>query len=186
MDSLLSIALGVGLAAACGLRVFVPFLVLGAAQRLELVEVGKGFAWLGSDAGMLALLVATLCEVLAYYVPWIDNALDAIATPMAVIAGVLVTAAVTPELDPWARWSLAVIAGGGVAGVLQGVTVAARHASSLFTLGTGNWLIATLELFGSLAMALLALAVPFLVAGIALVLFGWAVLRRRRRQAAAT
>ena len=60
MEALVSIALGVGLAAACGLRVFVPFLVLGAAQRLGMVEVGKGFAWLGSDAGLLVLLVESI------------------------------------------------------------------------------------------------------------------------------
>ena len=79
-------------------------------------------AWLGSDAALVALATATVLEVSAYYVPWLDNLLDAMATPAAIVAGVMAWAAVTPELSPLLRWTLAIVAGGGAAGLVQSGT----------------------------------------------------------------
>jgi hypothetical protein len=36
--------------------------------------------WLGSDAALVAFATALVVEIGAYYVPWLDNALDTIAT----------------------------------------------------------------------------------------------------------
>src|SRR5262245_31850942 len=105
--------------------------------------------WLGSDVALVAFATATVLEVGAYYVPWLDNLLDPIATPAAVTAGVMLTAAATPDLSPFLRWTLAVVAGGGAAGLVQTGTALVRLKSSAFTAGLGNPLIASGELAGS-------------------------------------
>jgi hypothetical protein len=119
VDALIAILAGLALSAATGFRVFVPLLFAGSAARLGYLELTPDMAWLGSDTALVALATATVLEVSAYYVPWLDNLLDTVATPTAVVAGVIAWAAVTPELSPLLRWTLAVVAGGGAAGVVQ-------------------------------------------------------------------
>lgn len=185
MDVFLGIPVGLALSAAAGLRVFVPLLLTGAAARLGYLDLTPGMAWVGSDMALLAFATATAAEVAAYYVPWLDNALDAIATPAAVTAGVVATAAVTPDLPPLVRWTLAVVAGGGTAGLVQAGTALLRLKSTAFTAGLGNPAVATAELAGAVALSLLAVLAPILaVLGAALVVL---VLARRlfaRRPAA--
>lgn len=181
-ETLLSLALGLGLAAACGFRVFVPFLVLGAAVRSGHLAVSPGFAWVGTDAALIAFGVATLLEVAAYYVPWVDALLDTVATPAALVAGVLVTASVVTDASPLVRWSLSVLAGGAAAASVQALTVAARQLSSFTTLGLGNAVVATGELVGSLALAVLSVFLPLLAVLVVLVLLAVAVRWLVRRQ----
>ncbi|MCL4837208.1 MAG: DUF4126 family protein [Thermoanaerobaculia bacterium] len=177
MSHLLEIALGIGLAAATGFRVFVPLALLGLAARFELLTLASGFAWIGSTPALVILATACLLEIGAYYIPWVDNLLDTIATPAAVVAGVTVSAAVMADLSPELRWTLALIAGGGVAGLVQGSTVVARQASSLATLGLGNFALATAEALLAFFTTALAILVPLFV----LVLLGVLVLWRVRR-----
>jgi Domain of unknown function (DUF4126) len=160
MDALLSIGIGIGLSAACGFRVFVPFLIAGLAARAGYLSPSPEFAWLGATPAIIAFATAALLEVLAYYIPWLDNALDVIATPVATVAGMLASAVVFTDLPPLVKWSLAIIAGGAVAGVVQGSTTILRLKSSLASVGIGNPIIATGELFGAVAIAVLALAFP--------------------------
>jgi hypothetical protein len=161
-EAMLSLAAGLGLAAAAGLRVFVPLLVLGSAARLGWVPLTSGFDWLASGFGLATLGIATVVEISAYYIPWVDNLLDLVAGPLAVMAGILATAAVTPELPPALRWSASIIAGGGTAAAVQGLTSLARLKSTAFTGGVGNPFLATLELFGSLTTAIVSIVVPVL------------------------
>ena len=95
-----------------------------AAQTGHLTLAG-GFDWIGSKPALVVFAAATLLEVLAYYVPWIDNLLDVVAGPAAVVAGIVITASVVTDVDPLLRWSLAVIAGGGAAAATQGATTMA-------------------------------------------------------------
>jgi hypothetical protein len=174
--AVLSLGVGVGLAAAAGLRVFLPLLLLGVAAHLGWLPLTEGFAWLASPPALIALTAATALEVGAYYVPWLDNLLDLAAAPLAIMAGVVATAAVATELPPMLRWSLAIIAGGGAAGLVQGLTSLARLKSSATTGGAGNPVLATLELIGSLATSLVALALPL----VALLIVAAAVVIVRR------
>ena len=164
METLLSLLVGIGLSAACGFRVFVPLLVASIAAHGGHLKLASGFAWMGSDIALIAFAVATVLEIVAYYVPWVDNVLDSIATPAAVIAGTVVTASLVADVSPFLKWTLAAIAGGGVAGAVQGTTVLARAVSSAGTGGMANPILSTLELGGSLLMSCLALIVPVLVA----------------------
>lgn len=179
-DVVLSIALGVGLAAAVGLRVFLPMLVVGLAAYSGHLTLSSGFAWVASPAALLMLSVATLAEILAYYVPGIDNLLDTIATPAALIAGTVVAAAVMADLPPLVKWTTAAIAGGGAAGLTQTTTALLRAKSTLLTAGVGNHVLATGEWASALGLALLALFAP--VAALAVVaLLVWVGLRLVRR-----
>lgn len=182
LETVLSIALGVGLAAACGFRVFVPLLVAAVAARGGHLDLSPGFAWLASDGALLGLGLATVVEVAAYAVPWLDHLLDAIATPAAVAAGVVASAAVFVDLPPMVRWGAAVILGGGAAGAMQAGTVIARLKSTLFTGGAGNIIVALLELAGAAALSVLAILAPALVL-LVLALLTWLFARvfRARR-----
>jgi hypothetical protein len=113
--TLLSILAALGLAAACGFRVFVPLLLVSLAARSGHLELSQGFAWIGSTPALICFGTATVLEVLAYYVPVVDNFLDSVATPAAIVAGVVVSAAVMTDIEPWLKWSLATVAGGGLA-----------------------------------------------------------------------
>ena len=164
MDALIGFFVGLALSAAVGFRVFVPLLLTGSAARLGYLELTTDMAWLASDAALVALATATVLEVSAYYVPWLDNLLDTVATPTAVVAGVIAWAAVTPELSPLLRWTLAVVAGGGAAGIVQSGTTLLRLHSSAFTAGLGNPVVATGELAGSVSLSVLAVLAPVLAA----------------------
>jgi hypothetical protein len=179
-DLAVSIALGIGLAAATGFRVFLPLLITSVATYAGYIPVSDGFAWIGTPAAVIMFGVAALAEVLAYYIPGVDNLLDTIATPAALIAGTLVSAAVMADLPPIIKWTAAIIAGGGAAGITQGVTTLVRVNSTVFTGGLGNPVIATAELGGATIIALLALSVPFVAVGL-VVLFCWFAVRATRR-----
>jgi hypothetical protein len=176
----LSIALGVGLAAAVGFRVFLPMLVMSIAAYTGHLTLSSGFAWLGSAPALLTLAIAALLEIIAYYIPGVDNLLDALATPAALIAGTVVSAAVMADLPPLVKWTTAVIAGGGAAGLTQGITSLLRLKSTSLTAGLGNHLIASGELGGALGVSLLALAAPVLAVGLVAV-FCWFAIRMLRR-----
>lgn len=180
LATLLSIALGIGLAAAVGLRVFLPLLVMGVAAASGHLELAPSFAWLASTPALVMLAVATALEVLAYYLPGVDHLLDTIATPAAVIAGAVVAAAVMTDLPPIVKWTTAAIAGGGVAGLTQGMTALLRAKSTALTGGFGNSAVATGELGGSIVLAILAIAAPVIAVGLA-VLLVWLAVRLARR-----
>ncbi|MBM4242969.1 MAG: DUF4126 domain-containing protein [Deltaproteobacteria bacterium] len=170
MMPLVSVALGLGLAAAAGFRVFVPLLALGFAGRAGWVALAPGFEWLATPPALIAFGTATLVEALAYHVPFLDHLLDLIATPSAIVAGTLASAAVLPDLPPMVRWAVAVLAGGGAAGLVQTATVLARVGSTTFTGGLGNVLFATFELFGAVGTVVLAIALPVVALGLVLLL----------------
>jgi hypothetical protein len=180
IDLALSVALGVGLAAATGLRLFLPMLVASAAAYTGHLPLSENFAWLGTLPALMLLGVAAVMEILAYYIPGVDNLLDTLATPAAFVAGTVVAAAVMTDLPPMVKWAAAIIAGGGVAGVTQSVTALVRAKSTIFTGGLGNPAVATAEFGGSLLVSLLALAAPVLTLA-AVVLLLWLALRWLRR-----
>lgn len=172
METVLCIMLGVGLASACGFRVFIPPLVMSVAAMAGHLSLAPDFRWIGTWPALLAFATATALEIGAYYVPWLDNLLDAVATPAAVVAGIVVSASVMTDVSPLMKWTLAVVAGGGAAGMVQAVTVKARALSSLFTLGTGNHVVSTAESAGAVAASGISILIPVfavvVLAGVAL------------------
>jgi uncharacterized protein DUF4126 len=180
LEGLISVAIGLGLAAACGFRVFAPLLIAAVAAHWGRLPLAGGFEWLGTTPALLAFGTATLLEIGAYYIPWLDHALDLLATPAAVLAGMIAAASVMTDLPPLLKWTMTIIGGGGAAGAIQAATVLLRLKSTALTGGLGNPMVATLELIGSVVMAFLAIALPLLALLVALgvTLVAW---RRRRR-----
>jgi len=160
MQEFLSVCIGIGLAAACGFRIFVPLLIMSIAAASGQLTLASSFQWIGSPPALIAFSVATILEITAYYVPWLDNLLDTIATPAAIVAGTLVTASMISGMSPFLKWTLAVIAGGGAAGLVQSATVLTRAASTGTTGGLANPLIATGELGLSLLTVFVTLVLP--------------------------
>jgi hypothetical protein len=161
---LLSISLGVALATAAGLRVFVPIFGAGLAAHFGYIELHDSFRWLAEPAALFAFGTATALEIVAYYVPWLDHALDVIASPTAVGAGIVASAAVISDLPPVLRWGVAIIGGGGAAGLMQVLTVGARVKSTTLTAGLANPLLATVETVGAVGLVGVAILVPVLAA----------------------
>lgn len=177
MELILSLAVGLGLAAACGFRIFVPLLLAGIAHRTGHLVLADGFEWISTTPVLVGFGCATVLEVGAYYVPFLDNLLDALAVPSSVVAGSLVTASQVATMDPWLTWTVAVIGGGGAAGAVQGLTTVTRQISSVATAGFGNPLISTVEFFASALMTVLAVAAPLVAVAILFLLAAWAVKR---------
>lgn len=172
IESALSIALGIGLAAAAGFRIFVPLLVAGLAARVGYLPLTDGFEWLGSTPALITLGTAAVFEALAYFIPGVDHALDVLAGPAAVGAGVVASAAVMADIPPAVLWPVAIIAGGGVAGLTKGSAALLRAKSGMMTAGLANPVVATVETVGATGLAILALAVPLLcLAGVVALLY---------------
>jgi len=164
METILGLCIGIGLSAACGFRVFVPLLVMSIAAVMGWFEPMKGFEWLAMPSVCIALGFATVCEIGAYYIPWVDNMLDTVATPAAMLAGTLTTMAVSSgEMSQFASWAAAIIVGGGTATAVQMGTVAARGVSTATTGGIANPVFSTGEWIGAFVLSILSFLVPVLV-----------------------
>ena len=161
--------IGIGLAAACGFRIIIPFLGLSVAAANGWIDLVPQFQWIGTDAAFWAFATAAVLEIGAYYVPWMDNLLDTAATPLAVAAGVILTASVMTGISPFMKWTIALIAGGSIAGAIQTGTALLRGASTVSTGGTANFFIATAELFGSVVTTVLSLVIPVIAFTFALI-----------------
>ncbi len=173
METLLSICLGLGLSAACGFRVFIPLLAMSIASLSGHMTLSQGFEWIGTYPAFLAFAAAAVFEVAAYYIPWVDNIMDAIAGPAAVVAGILVAASGMLHMDPLLKWSLAIIAGGGTAAIFHSSTAVVRAASTVMTGGIGNHAVATAELGIASVLSILAITLPLLsiIVAVALLFF---------------
>lgn len=177
---LFSVALGLGLAAATGFRVFVPLLVAGLAARADYIPLLDSFAWLESTPALLALGTAALTETLAFYIPGVDHLLDVLAGPLAIVAGVLASASVMVDMPAEVRWPIAIIAGGGAAGITKTTAALIRAKSTALTGGLGNPVVSTAETAGAATVSVLAILAPILcvVAAIVLAIY---VFRKFRR-----
>lgn len=189
--------MGLGLAAACGLRVFLPLLLMSIGVRAGVIEPSSAWAWVGSWPAIAALGSACILEVAGYYVPLVDHVLDGVSAPAATIAGAMaagvaiVGATGLHDVHPALDWGMPLIAGGGLATGVKLGSAATRAVSTATTATAANPVVATLENIGSAVLSILAIVAPILAAlvmlatGFVVVRF---VLRRvasRRRAAAA-
>jgi uncharacterized protein DUF4126 len=184
MQAMMAIFTGIGLSATCGLRIFVPLLGISIAHHTGYLALSPGFEWIGSWPATVAFAAAMIFEIGGYYIPWVDNLLDSIATPAAIVAGTIVTASMVGDISPFLRWSLAIIAGGGVAGVIQGSSVLTRGISSTTTGGIGNPVVSTVELLASIFGTIISIALPFVaIVLVVLIIFLilWRIFRGRAK-----
>ena len=180
--------MGISLAAASGFRVFLPPFLLSLAARFNVVWfldidlIGTQFEFFTSTLSIVVLGIATVAEFAAFYAPWVDSALDTIATPASIVAGVAMTAIVLEGNEPIIQWTIAIVAGGGVAATIQSATVAIRGLSSTFTFGLGNSAVATGENVASVALTLIAILIPFLSALFVLLIVALLLRMKRKKK----
>lgn len=168
-EILLSLFLGIGLSACCGLKVFIPMLIGSVSAKMGWIPLSDNFEWLSSWPAITSFGVAAVVESLAYYIPFLDNLLDTINAPAAVIAGTVMSASALVDIDPAWQWILGLMVGGGSAGVIHAGSSILRLGSSKFTAGTGNAVINTGEIGTSILGSILAIATPIFVGIVALV-----------------
>ena len=156
----LCICVGVSLSAACGFRVFIPLLVVSIGVHFFGIHVNEGLQWVGSWTALVVLSTATICEVFTYYIPWLDNSLDLINTPLAFLAGTILMSGILPELQPCLKWCMAGVIGGGAAGVVKATTTVLRSVSSVTTGGLGNNIVSTVENACSTTVSIFAFVIP--------------------------
>lgn len=162
METILSIFLGIGLSASVGFRVFLPLFALSLAAYSGVWELNESWLWIGSTTAVITLGIATVVEIIAYYIPVVDNALDTIAIPLATIAGTAVMVSTVADLSPVITWALAIIAGGGTAAAVKSSASATRLGSTVTTAGFGNPVVSTIETGTSIVMSIVSIFLPIL------------------------
>jgi hypothetical protein len=180
-EILIAISIGIGLSASCGFRVFVPMLVAAIAAKMGIVPVQEGFQWLAGWTAIICFGTATVFEIMAYYIPVVDNLLDTVTTPLAIAAGTLLFTSVLPVDNDILKWAAGFFAGGGSAAVVQGGTVLTRLAATKFTAGAGNAVVATGEHAAALSTSVLSLFLPVTVAVIFVLMIIYLILKFGRR-----
>ena len=183
LEALITVGAGIALAAASGLRIFVPLLAVSIANVTGHLALAPGTAWIGTVPALVAFGIAAALEIIGYFFPALDHALDALGSPLAVVAGILASASLLVDFPPLLRWAIAVVGGGGAAGFLHGATALVRLKSTGLTAGIGNPVVAVSELAGSLVLTLLSLLVPVAAVILASIIVVALIRRRRRRQA---
>jgi Domain of unknown function (DUF4126) len=165
LDTLVEFMLAISLSSAAGFRVFVPLLALSAAAVLGHADLPSSFDWLENPQALGLFAIAAILEILGYAIPWFDHVLDIVATPAAILAGTVMTASLAPEMDPLVKWTLALVAGGGTAGLTKAVMNLLRGTSTAATGGLANPIFAALELLIAVILSALAVTLP-IAAGI--------------------
>ena len=181
VETVTAVALGIGLAASAGFRVFVPMLVASIAAHFGILPVQEGFGWLAGWPAMVCFGTATVAEIVAYYVPFVDNLLDSITTPMAVGAGTLLMTSILPIDHSLLKWTTGFIVGGGIAATMQSGSVLLRLLSSGLTGGSANPAVTTGENAAAIGTSLLSLVVPLVVVPVLLVLVVIVLVRFRKK-----
>lgn len=172
-ETIISIFLGVGLAASVGFRVFLPLFALSLAAYFDVWNLNESWEWIGSLPALIVLGVATLVEIFAYFIPWVDNLLDSVAVPLAAIAGTAVMVSTIANLDPVVTWSLAIIAGGGTATAIKGTSAAGRLTSTTTTGGLANPVVAVVETGTATVVSAASIFAPIIAAVLVIIILSF-------------
>jgi hypothetical protein len=172
-ESIISIFLGIGLAASAGFRVFLPLFALSLASYFGAWDLNGNWEWLSSLSALAVFGVATTMEIFAYFIPWVDNLLDSFAIPLAGIAVTVVMVSTVADLEPLVTWILAIIAGGGTATAIKGASATSRLASTATTGGLANPIISAVETGTALVVTILSLLVPIAAVILVIVILGF-------------
>jgi hypothetical protein len=175
LENLAGVMIAVGLAAACGFRVFVPPFVVGLLHAAGQIELSESVQWISSPIALVAFGGAMTLEIVAYFVPVVDNVLDTVATPAAVVAGIVMSASVMTDLSPVVQWSIAAILGVGVTAPVQAATAALRGAATLTSAGIGNPLLAAGEMAAAGIVTALGIFAPVVGLVVAAVCLGGSI-----------
>lgn len=158
----ISAFIGIGLAAATGFRVFLPLFAVSLASYMGWIPMNANFEWLAGLPTLITTGIATVVEILAYYIPYVDHLLDTLSVPLATVAGSVMFASQFADIGTFPQWALALIAGGGTAAAISSGFAGTRAASTATTGGLGNSVVATTETAGAGIMSILAMTAPII------------------------
>ena|SRR6187455_1943651 len=180
---LTNVAMGIALSACAGFRVFVPMLAASIAAHFNIIDLPTDLEWLGGWPAIICFGTASIAEIGAYYIPFLDNILDTIATPLSIIAGTVLSFSIFPitEQEPLLRWGAALLAGGTAAGTIHLGTGLLRLFSTKTTAGTGNVVLATTENAAAISGSVLSFIIPVLAAILVVVLIVWILIKLGNR-----
>ncbi len=177
VTNIAAVALGIALSACCGFRVFVPMLAGSLAAFFNWYDFAPQMQWLGTLPALITFGTASILEIGAYYIPFLDNLLDTIAAPLSVGAGTVLASSILPIDENMTRWIAALFTGGIAAGTLNLGTGLLRLLSSKFTAGAGNVVVASTENAAAVGGSVLSLLAPVFAAVIIAVLVIWVIMK---------
>ncbi len=184
LDLVLAGMAGVAIAAACGLRAFLPLLALGLGVRFELLHVDPAAAWIASTPAIVTLLWATVLELAADKVPALDHLLDVVATGLRPAAAAVAAWCTFAGVHPALGVAAALVLGAGAMGV-HVAKAKVRLGSSMLTMGAANPVLSLVEDAIATGLSAMAVLAPLAaLAGVALVI--WALSRAYRGPAVRT
>lgn len=181
-DILIPVLMGIALAAATGLRAFLPLFVLSLAARADLVQLSPSFDWIESMPALIALGVAVVLEILSDKIPVVDNVLDQIGGYIKPVAATVLASSLFTSMDPLFAIVLGLIAGAAPAAAVHSAKSAIRLGSTAFTFGSGNFFLSILDDLFSFLGSIIAVLAPFLAAALAIFLIAiiWRMRKIRR------
>ena len=166
---IIPVALGLSLSASAGFRVFVPLLVAALAGKFGLLPLNDQFSWMAGWPAIICFGTATVVEILAYYIPVLDNFLDAVNAPLAVAGGTLLATSVLPVDHDLLKWVSGLLIGGSSAGIIHTGTSLLRLTSTKVTAGTANAAFSTGEHIAAFSTSITALFIPVIIGALVLV-----------------
>jgi len=145
LETLLSIALGLSLAATCGLRAFLPLGMISGLAAAGWMDLPAALEWMGSPVALLCFWTATVAEMVGDKVPLVDHAMDILGTAVRPAAGAIAGTALVAGADPLVTCVFGLAGGAAVAGTTHLGKAGLRAGSTGTTLGTGNTAISVVE-----------------------------------------
>jgi O-antigen ligase len=181
IDQVFVFLVGIGLAAAVGLRIFIPILVVSIFAYTGNLTLSTYFTWIGYLPILILLIILSIIEVIAYYVVWLDNYLDAIEHPLSIISGIIIIGAVITEFNPYLKWLLALLIGGAVSGTINASTSLIRLKISAETGGSKNFILSTTEAVIAVILSITSIYYPFiagLITALAIIYFTFIIRKK--------
>ena len=180
------LAMGLALAATCGLRAFLPLFAIGCLGATGQIELAQPYEWMQRPIALIGLGAAVLLEIAGDKFPLVDHLLDSAAVVVKPIAAMVASASVMTEMDPMVTAVVGLLVGGTLAEGVHLVKAKARLWSSALTASLANPVLSLLEDAVAVVATIVAILAPLLAVCCATVA-GFAGVRwwlGRRKQAA--
>jgi hypothetical protein len=181
-----ALLMGFSLAATCGLRAFLPLLIISIGAKAGIITLSQSFDWMQSWPALICFGSATLIEIVGDKFPVVDHFLDSIGIVIRPVAGALAATSLIQGLDPLTTLVIGIIMGSAIAGVTHTIKASTRLASTAFTAGIANPLLSLLEDVATFFTGALSLVLPWITAiavVVALIVAGRIAFRRIKSKA---